>query len=128
MNYEKENGRDCVLPRFPSDTTHSWRSAIIGSTRDARRAGPKLATSAALSRMAAATASARGSFGFMSNRNDSMSRAEAMAVGTLIASPMTTSTQTSRNTIQMTLPRRAPSAIRIPISLVRRATVYASVA
>ena len=56
--------------------------------------------------MATASASARGSFGFMPNRNDSMSRDVPSAIGTPIASPRAASTQTSRNTIQMTLPRR----------------------
>jgi len=48
--------------------------------------------------------------------------AVASAEGTPIASPAAATTKTSRRTIQTTVPRCAPSAIRIPISLVRRAT------
>ena len=46
------------------------------------------------------------------------------AAGTPIASPTAASDKTWRSTIQTTAPRCAPSAIRIPISRVRRATVY----
>ena len=52
--------------------------------------------------MVAANASARGSFGGVSNRNDATSRDEARTVGTPIARPMAASTQTSRSTIQTT--------------------------
>jgi hypothetical protein len=59
----------------------------------------------------------------MANRNDSMSRDVPEAIGTLVGSPRTASTHSSRKTIQMTMPHRAPRAMRMPISLVRHATV-----
>ena len=63
----------------------------------------------------------------MPNRNDSTNLEVAQATANPIASPAAPSANTSRSTIQTILRRSAPSAMRMPISFVRRATAYAIV-
>src|SRR5262249_46054530 len=103
-------------------SNHSSRNAAIGSTRAALRAGRYPAKAATLSSSNVAAAIVDGSFGL-----NPKSKVEAVCVAASdanspTATPATTSANASRNTSQMTFPRRAPSAIRMPISFVRRAT------
>src|SRR5262245_2056665 len=105
----------------------SARSARPGLMRVARRAGPLPASNAARTSTPTAETITYGSFGLTSNRNDCTRRDASSAIGTLIASPTAASAQTSRSTIHITVPWRAPSAMRMPISGVRRVTPYAIV-
>src|SRR5579884_1215246 len=104
--------------------TYSWRSATTGSTRDARRAGTQAATSANKVRMATAAESAHASPAFTPKRNDSIQRVNASDAGMPMAMPSTAEARTLRSTIHSTVARGAPRAMRMPISLVRRATEY----
>ncbi len=61
----------------------------------------------------------------MPHKNDSISLPALKAMGTLTASATLERMRTSRNTIHTTPLRFAPRAMRIPISLVRRVTLYA---
>jgi putative ABC transport system permease protein len=109
---------------LPCDTnSYSYRNASIGSTRVARRAGRYPATSATTINSVAAAASAIGSCADRSNSCDCTTRLSAIASGRPTATPMTTISATSFSTSHMTELRSAPSAIRMPISRVRRATV-----
>ena len=103
--------------------THSCRSDMIGSILDARRAGAYPARIAATISVPTATPNEMGSFGLTTNKNDPTSLDNPYAAGNPIANQIIDNTITCRSTIQMTPPRPAPSAMRIPISLVRRATV-----
>src|ERR1700722_87090 len=102
---------------------YSCRSAFIGSILEALRAGTYPARSAAPSKITTASARARRSTEFMPKRSDSTNRDVPNASGTLIAIDTAANTRIARSTIQTTTLRCAPSAMRIPISPVRRATV-----
>ena len=82
----------------------------------------------AITSVVTAAAKAAGSRGFNPNRKHSRYFEAASATGTLITSPAVTRINTSRRTPYSTVDARAPSAIRIPISLVRFATLYDIVA
>src|SRR5262249_28818557 len=104
---------------------HSARSASIGFTRVARRAGKKQARIAAAASITLETSRANGSLGLTSYKilartppaaNESRSPT-ATASAVCIAPCRIINAKTSR--------RCAPSAMRMPISRVRQATAYA---
>lgn len=102
---------------------YSCRKATIGSIREARCAGATAATTAAPARIATAPISAAGSRGFTPKSSDSAYFDASKAAVTPTTMPPSPSRTTSDSTSHSTLARSAPSAIRIPISLVRRATL-----
>lgn len=103
---------------------YSYRSAVIGSTRAARRAGQYAASTAAAESVKAATQTGTGSLTFTPNSIPATSRAATNTNGRPIKSPLPISANDSSNTIPNTVDRGAPNAIRIPNSPVRRATAY----
>ena len=105
-------------------TFHSWRSAPIGSTREARLAGRYAATTAMASISTAVAASIAGSVGDTPNRRLVTKRAAPNTKGIPAARPISTRISASRSTSHTTEARRAPNAVRIPISAVLRATAY----
>src|SRR5215475_5013597 len=116
-----------LIPDYKShfeetERTYSWRNAAIGSTRDALRAGMKLAAAATPTSSDAATRVATGSTAPISNSVDEIKRVAASAIGAPIAIPALTSQALSLNAIRNTSARVAPSAMRTPISRVRRET------
>jgi hypothetical protein len=103
---------------------YSQRSAAIGSTRAARRAGTNPASAAAQTITATATPIATGSAALNPNNWCSTTRPNPHAAPRPSATPTATIHSVSRIAIHSTLPCDAPSAMRIPISLVRRAIEY----
>ena len=101
-------------------------SAVNGSRRDARLAGRYAARTAATRSKRAATAVVTGSVAVKPKNIDSTEREAAQASGTPASAPKMTSRIASLTTMPMTVLLCAPSAMRIPISVVRRATLYAS--
>ena len=95
------------------------RSATIGLTLAARRAGMIAAMSAATESTTAAAANARGSAGCKRNRNVLAVALKYQDATVPIASPASTSVPAFRKTIPMTANRVAPRAMRTPISRVR---------
>jgi hypothetical protein len=77
--------------------------------------------------MATAAASATSSCGLIWNRNASNARDAARVASIPMARPTAAIHSASPSTTDTTLARWAPRATRIPISLVRRATVHAKV-
>ena len=75
----------------------------------------------------AAAAIVRGSYAVTPNRSVFTHRAATIAVSAPNASPTATGPIDSRSTIATTAAGRAPSAMRMPISDVRRVTKYASI-
>ncbi len=65
-----------------------------------------------------------GSVAVTPNSNACAARAEAIDITAPAASPMTSSRDASLMTMRVTSARFAPSAMRMPISLRRRATMY----
>src|SRR2546422_8741650 len=111
----------CVLLRY------SHRNATIASTRDAWRAGTYPATIVTASTASVAASTVAGSYGLTSNNCARSSRAAASAIGMPSATPVTTIASVSRRIMRWMTPPLAPSAMRTPISRVRRATAYAIV-
>ena len=111
---------------MPILARYSVRSAIDGSTRAARQAGTKLASADATSSTAAAPSHDTGS-----RDADAVERARDRARGD--GGEQAAGDQPGERDEQpllhdrsrRTAPGRAPSAMRIPISRVRRATEYA---
>src|SRR5581483_5431836 len=117
--------------RSPSRLTvrpQSPRSAVAGSTCDARHAGPAPATSATSASVAAASAIVAGSWADRPYSKASTNRSVGTVAAQPAAMPTATSTSVSRSTSHRTLPSDAPSASRTPISFVRRATEYDTIA
>src|SRR5207244_2091847 len=112
-------GRRCLKP----DCAYSYLRASRGSTRDARRAGRYAASCAAISNTTIAAASVAGSAGLTPNSNDSIQRDPAHTAGSPATAPITTSRVPPATTDATTRCDCAPSAMRIPISLVRRETL-----
>lgn len=73
-----------------------------------------------------AAENASGSFGCVWKRKDRTTFDASKADGRLMATPIAAKATTSLRTIRSTVPRHA-SAIRMPISRVRRETPYDSV-
>ncbi len=95
----------------------------MGSKRAARIAGRKLAASATAASSAIDSPIVIGSVGFNPNSIELVVRAAAIAKPVPIASPASSSIVASRKTNPSTFARFAPRAIRMPISLRRRATM-----
>src|SRR5258708_35945376 len=103
---------------------YSYLRATIGSTLAALRAGSSAASAATTIISMDAIEMVAGSVGLTPNNNPEMSRDATSANGTPMAMPASTSNKLSRSTIPSMLARVAPSASRMPISLVLRAAVY----
>src|SRR4051794_30203515 len=102
---------------------YSVLSAVMGEIDAAKVAGIMAAINAQIPSAPAATASASGSQKETSYNWLEIRRPAAIASGTPSKSPITTRTKAPRSTYRTTFVRSAPSAIRIPISFVRCATV-----
>ena len=83
------------------------------------------ATSVAATSNSAARTSSAGSHGRTPNNRLAINAPETIAAGMPSANPTLTCTNAPRSTIPTTDARSAPSAMRTPISAVRRSTVYA---
>ena len=110
--------------RTTNGSYYSALSAIMGSSRDARRAGRYPQTS---TRPPSPQPPARSSC--IGRRQPEQQRGHegrplASAAPTPITTPIATSINDSRITMRMTSLRCAPSAMRMPISVVRRVTLY----
>ena len=114
--------RDCysVAPLPPY--AHSHRSADIGSRRPARRAGTIPAMAAKTSRISRANPNAGKSSTPTPYSNEREIRPSAHTAGTPVTIPLKARPIASRKISQIIPPRVAPSAMRIPISFVRRVT------
>src|SRR5437016_6812006 len=106
----------------PHSVNYSNRSASVGFTADARRAGMSAAPSAVEHRTKVAAKIVTESVGLTPNSCDSTRRPNAQTHGSAIAVPAAIITSASRSTSQMAERRVAPSANRIPISRVRWVT------
>src|SRR4029077_4798431 len=104
---------------------YSVRSATMGLMRVARRAGNQAASRGAAARTTNALANAGGSNAPTSKRIPLSIFPVAAASSRPRASPLKSMTEPSRIINRNTIPGCAPSAMRIPISRVRRATEYA---
>jgi hypothetical protein len=104
---------------------YSWRNAAIGSIRDALRAGKYAASNPATPSSRTELPMIPGSAGFKPNNIDATHRDAAQAIGSPAAIPTTTSRTAPLTTMTISRVRFAPNAMRMPISLVRRATLYA---
>src|SRR6267143_3262380 len=114
---------------------HSWRKATIGSTRVARCAGIQDAASATTARSAAEHAYVRASVRDTPYRKTpdplqpmpwvGKNRVIANAPDVPTATPASVTRSVSRSTSLAIPVRAAPSATRMPISLVRSVTEYA---
>ena len=103
--------------------SYSNRSARVGSTRLARRAGKKPARQATAASVTVEAAMVNGSWGARPNNWLRTSPLRASERGKPTRMPAPIRMRTSRMTIQITLPCCAPRAMRMPISRVRRVTV-----
>src|ERR1700679_2846960 len=103
---------------------YSYFSATIGSTRIARRAGTQHAASVTTRTRIETPANVSGSVALTSNNRLDMNRVSASDAATPIAMPTTANLSAWAKTSRITCPRSAPSAMRIPISCVRCATLY----
>src|SRR5215472_6080297 len=110
-------------PRAKTEESHSVnysnRSASVGFTADARRAGMTAAPNAVEHRTKVAARIVTGSVGLTPYSCDSTRRPNAQMQGKAIAVPAAIITSASRSTSQIAERRVAPSANRIPISRVR---------
>src|SRR5262245_3127375 len=103
---------------------YSWRSAMTGSTREARRAGMRAAERPSPANVRIAAISVNPSHGLTPNRMVETILPPAAASGRPTSSPATTGVIDSVRIPRNTVIGRAPSAMRTPISAVRRATEY----
>src|SRR6185295_8495658 len=104
---------------------YSVLSAFVGEIDAARLAGMIAAKNAEIARAPAATDKASGSQLETPYSWAEIRRPAPMANGTPNSRPTSTRAEAPRRTSRTTFARSAPSAMRIPISLVRCATVYA---
>lgn len=102
----------------------SARSATVGASRDARRAGIHAASRLTIPSAPTPIAIDAGSHGVRPNSRLAAQRHAAIASTTPMITPTLSSTPDSPSTIRTTLRGSAPSAIRIPISTFRRVTMY----
>src|SRR6185369_10105238 len=103
--------------------SYSYRSATSGSTFVARSAGTRHAMKATANNNTATTPNVIGSLAVTWNRNAAITRVNAYAPSSPKTTPPNASNIPCRSTIFSTSNRRAPSAMRTPISCVRCATV-----
>src|SRR6266403_4878508 len=104
---------------------YSCRNAITGSILAALRAGKYAAARATAARSAATLVIVSGSVGVISNRKSRNTRVVANVPARPSAKPLATSTALRERIRRKTSGGGAPSANRITISRVRRATAYA---
>src|SRR3954453_2286706 len=104
---------------------YSYLNATIGSTFVALRAGPKQASSATDMSTTAAAANVTGSAGVNPKSSDATMRVRAREATTPTATPIPAVNSPCPSTRPRMVLRLAPSAMRTPISLVRRVTEYA---
>src|SRR6185503_14250410 len=102
----------------------SYRSASIGSTFVARRAGTKLAARATPVSNTETATKVSGSVALTPNNNVDITRVTAIAPATPTATPISASVSAFPTTLLNTSPGRAPNAILMPISRVRWVTRY----
>jgi hypothetical protein len=102
--------------------SQSARNEVIGETRDVRTAGIAPAAIATTSSTAAATAYVHGSLGDTPKSSDASTEDTAIAAVIPSAAPVSASRRVSPTTLARMRRLDAPSAIRTPISGVRRAT------
>src|SRR5215468_9931998 len=102
---------------------YSHLNATIGSTFAARRAGIQQATSATTVSKSAITTNVSGSVALTPNSKPDIRRVSATAAAEPIVTPIKARLIPCLMTSLSTLPARAPSAIRTPISRVRSETV-----
>src|SRR5690348_14049696 len=114
-----------VLQQRFHDASYSVLSAIIGSTPAARRAGMYAAANVAARRMPATTTITNGSLELTPNSICLSTRLPSTAPPSPSTNPTPVNAAPRANTEPMTLCRSAPSAMRMPISRVRRATPVA---
>src|SRR5262249_25504640 len=98
------------------------RSVSSGSTFVAARAGSQLAIIATATRMAAADANTNGSVELTSKSSDRRTLVAATAPTNPSTTPIAASRPPSRTISDRTAPAGAPSAMRMPISRLRRLT------
>ncbi len=96
---------------------------MTGSTRVARRVGMNAASAATTSMATTAVATGGTPPPDRSSIAVAANRVPQNATGAPTTNPAATSVSPLRSIIRVTSPRVAPSAMRIPISFVRRATV-----
>src|ERR1043165_8314836 len=101
--------------------SYSYRKATIGSTLVARRAGKYDASRATARRMRATAPKVRGSVALTWNSMDGIKRIRMNAPTRPEMTPTMAVVMDWRSTSRSTLPALAPSAMRTPISRVRRA-------
>ena len=101
--------------------SYSYRSAFIGSTRDARRAGAYDASKETASSSGDTISNAIGSL-FADEKNPDTARPAGKVNARPAPMPISESTNPCRSTTPKTLLWLAPIAIRIPNSRVRRLT------
>ena len=111
----------------PTAGGHSQRMAVIGSIRADRSAGNSEAALAIIASAKIEPANTHGSRVDVPYRKLASARDASSAATTPIAVPVAATVAFWKNTIATTWLLCAPSAMRIPISLVRRAVAYASV-
>jgi hypothetical protein len=111
--------RPLTQPPSPLLLPYCSRSATIGSTRVARRAGIMLAAKPATTSTAAAEANDGTSNGLTPYSTTAIERASRAAEPSPTTTPTTISSMLFRTTSPRVLPTSAPSAIRSPISRVR---------
>src|SRR5437764_4200726 len=104
---------------------HSDLRATIGSTRAARRAGRQLATSETIASNATTPTNVVGSLARTPYRSAVSSRVTARAIKTPTPIPAAARRTPSPTTCDITSPRLAPSASRMPSSRRRCPTAYA---
>src|SRR5438094_5324477 len=107
-------------------SAYSYLIATSGSTRAARRAGRKAATNAAPTKTAIEVTLVTGSCAVTPKSITDTSFDAIQAIGRPITRPSATIRPASYRISRSTCDCRAPSAIRTPISPVRRATLKAS--
>src|SRR4051812_48031963 len=129
-----------VLAQLPHPTTHvlhkichhrlflscfySDRKASIGSTLAARQAGFRPEATAAIDRAATAPKMTTGSYGLSPNNSARTARMTMSDSTRPVAIPAPMSARIWYKIIQSTAAREEPRANRIPISPVRRVTMY----
>src|SRR5262249_13132740 len=113
-----------LRPNFlePAQTVHSCRSATIGSILAARREGTQDATPATATSKSTDPPNVSGSVGASPYSNFDNSRDTRDAPTNPTPPPTAASASPWRSTRAVTSAGRAPSATRIPISLVRWTT------
>src|SRR5579862_8379454 len=103
-----DSGRRRRGETHAADYSQSSRSAFIGSTRAARRAGASAAANATAPRIAEATTNVTGSRGAMSKTRAAMTRASASEPARPAAIPTTVTAAAGPRTVASTWDTRAP--------------------